>query len=220
MRTPGRALVVAKAPAPGRVKTRLAATVGAERAASLAAAALLDTLADCAAAFDECHLALDGDLGDATRGDELVAATSTWQVFAQSRGEHGTRLAHAHRTAAAAGEGPVVQVGMDTPQVTPGLLRAVAGRAVAGTAVLGPAVDGVWWVLGLAVADAAPALTRVPMSRPDTGRATRAALVATGLRVRSAATLRDVDTAADAAYVAATAPGTRFAAAWRQVVAA
>jgi len=165
-------------------------------------------------------LALDGDLGDATRGDELVAATSTWQVFAQSRGELGTRLAHAHRTAAAAGEGPGVQVGMDTPQVTPGLLRAVAGRAVAGTAVLGPAVDGGWWVLGLAVADAAPALTRVPMSRPDTGRATRAALAATGLRVRSAAVLRDVDTAADAGYVAATAPGTRFAAAWRQVVAA
>jgi glycosyltransferase A (GT-A) superfamily protein (DUF2064 family) len=220
MRTSGRALVVATAPAPGRVKTRLAATVGAERAASLAAASLLDTLAACAAAFDECHLALEGDLRDATRGDELVAATSAWHVFAQSPGELGARLAHAHRTAAAAGDGPVVQVGMDTPQITAGLLRAVARRAVAGAAVLGPAVDGGWWVLGLAAADAAPALAGVAMSRPDTGRATRAALAATGLRVRSAAVLRDVDTAADAAYVAATAPGTRFAAEWRQVVAA
>ena len=37
-------LVVAKAPEPGRAKTRLAATVGERVAAEIAAAALLDTL--------------------------------------------------------------------------------------------------------------------------------------------------------------------------------
>jgi rSAM/selenodomain-associated transferase 1 len=216
----GRALVLAKAPVPGRVKTRLAATVGLDRAAWLAAAALLDTVAACRAAFEECHLALDGELGDAVRREELLAATSGWHVFPQAAGDLGVRLAHAHETAAAVGSGPVVQVGMDTPQVTPHLLRSVAGRAAAGTAVLGPAVDGGWWVLGLASADGAHALAGVPMSRADTGAATRAALRGTGLRVRSAEVLRDVDTAADAAYVAATAPGTRFAAAWREVVAA
>lgn len=220
MSRPGRALVLAKAPTPGRVKTRLAATVGTDPAATLAAAALLDTVAACASAFDECHLALDGDFRDAVLGAELRAATSAWHVFPQPAGDLGVRLAHAHQTAAAVGGGPVVQVGMDTPQVTPALLRSVAARAVAGTAVLGLAADGGWWVLGLAAADGALVLPRVRMSRPDTGAETRAALTGTGLRVRSVVTLRDVDTAADAAFVADTAPGTRFAAAWREVVAA
>lgn len=220
MRQPGRALVLAKAPVPGRVKTRLGATVGDDVAASLATAALLDTLAACAAAFEECHLALDGDLAGTARGDELLAATSGWHVFAQSEGDLGTRLAHAHAVVAATGDGPVVQVGMDTPHVTPALLRAAARRVDVGTAVLGPATDGGWWVLGLVGARGAAALADVPMSTPDTGGATRSALVAAGLRVRSAATLRDVDTAADAAAVAAAAPDTRFAAAWREAVAA
>ena len=220
MSSPGRALVLAKAPVPGRVKTRLAATVGDEVAASLAAAALLDTLAVCAAAFAECHLALDGDLGEAVRADSLRAATSGWHLFAQSTGDLGARLAHAHQTVARTGDGAVVQVGMDTPPLTTHLLRAVADRTVAGTAVLGPAADGGWWVLGLADASGARALVDVPMSRPDTGDATRAALVGAGLRVQPAATLRDVDTAEDAAAVAVAAPHTRFAAAWRQVVAA
>lgn len=220
MTSPGRALVLAKAPVPGRVKTRLAATVGDEVAASLAAAALLDTLDACSAAFRECHLALDGDLDEAVRADALRSATSGWHVFTQSPGDLGARLAHAHETVALAGVGAVVQIGMDTPHLTPDLLHAAADRAEVGTAVLGPAVDGGWWVLGLAGSAGARALVDVPMSRPDTGAATRAALLGAGLRVRSVATLRDVDTAEDAAAVAAKAPHTRFAAAWREVVAA
>jgi glycosyltransferase A (GT-A) superfamily protein (DUF2064 family) len=213
----GRGLVLAKAPVPGRVKTRLAATVGDDVAASLAAAALLDTVAACSAAFEECHLALDGDLGAAVGGEALLAATSAWHVFAQSAGDLGARLAHAH--ASVGGDGPVVQVAMDTPQATATMLRAVAERTVAGTAVVGPTVDGGWWVLGLADMDSAGSLVDVEMSRPDTGEATRAALVGTGLRVLSTATLRDVDTAADAAAVASVAPGTRFASVWRREVA-
>lgn len=213
----GRALVLAKAPVPGRVKTRLAATVGDDVAASLAAAALLDTVAACSAAFAQCHLALDGDLAEAVGGEALLAATSGWHVFTQSAGDLGARLANAH--ASVGGDGPVVQVGMDTPQATGAMLRAVAERTVAGTAVVGPAVDGGWWVLGLADVEAAGSLADVAMSTPDTGDATRAALVATGLRVLSTATLRDVDTAEDAAVVATAAPTTLFATVWRREVA-
>ena len=43
-------LVVAKAPVPGQAKTRLAASVGEQAAADIAAAALLDTLDAVAAA--------------------------------------------------------------------------------------------------------------------------------------------------------------------------
>jgi glycosyltransferase A (GT-A) superfamily protein (DUF2064 family) len=62
---------MAKAPVPGRVKTRLGARVGMDVAADLAAAALLDTIAACRSAFTECHLALDGSLADAVRAPAL-----------------------------------------------------------------------------------------------------------------------------------------------------
>lgn len=210
-----RALVLAKAPVPGRVKTRLGATVGAHCAAELAAAALLDTIEACSTAFAECHLALDGDLADGVASQELVAATAGWHVFAQSSGDLGDRLARAHEQVARSGSLPVVQVGMDTPQLTPALLEEVAGAVATGTAVLGPALDGGWWVLGLADGLGAAALVGVPMSRPTTYVHTRAALHGAGLEVHASTTLRDVDTAADAQAVAAAAPRTRFAAAWR-----
>ena len=212
----GSALVVAKAPVPGQGKTRLGAIVGAELAATLAASALLDTVEACASAFDHCYLALDGSFADAVDGRALARATSGWQVFAQSGGELGARLAHAHDQVALTGSGPVVQVGMDTPQLTPDQLRAVAAQAQPGTAVLGSAVDGGWWVLALADSSVARVLVDVPMSTPQTRELTRAALAGAGLDVVPTALLRDVDTVEDAAAVAALAPYTRFASVWRR----
>jgi len=212
-----RALVIAKAPVPGRVKTRLGARVGMDAAAELAAAALLDTIAACRSAFAECHLALDGHLGDAVRSDALRRSLDGWTVHPQ-RGEGlGQRLAHAH--ADAAGAGPTVQLGMDTPQVTPADLFAVAEAAFDGDAVLGPAADGGWWVLALSDASAAAVLVEVPMSRPDTFASTRAALTAAGQTVRVGHELTDVDTVEEAASVADSLADGHFLRAWRSVTA-
>ena len=61
-------LVVAKAPVPGLAKTRLAASIGADAAADLAAAALLDTLdAVAAASVQASVVALTGDVEAAAR---------------------------------------------------------------------------------------------------------------------------------------------------------
>jgi rSAM/selenodomain-associated transferase 1 len=212
-----RALVVAKAPVPGRVKTRLGAHLGMEAAARLAAAALLDTLAVCRSAFAECHLALDGALDDAVGSDTLRRNLAGWTVHQQRGDGLGQRLAHAH--ADAAGAGPTVQVGMDTPQVTTADLHAVAEAAAGGDAVLGPATDGGWWVLALSDPSAAAVLAGVPMSRPDTFAATRAALVAVGQTVRVGHELTDVDTADEAATVAGSLAGGHFLRAWQSVTA-
>lgn len=207
-------LVVAKAPVAGLAKTRLGAAVGVSAAADLAAAALLDTLDACREAFEECHLALEGDLAQAARSAEITRALAGWHVFAQVGDGLGARLAHAHRTVAARGAA-VVQVGMDTPQVRATDLRAVADLLDDGaTTVLGPAEDGGWWVLGLADGTRAELLREVPTSRPDTFELTLRTFTADGSRVALASRQRDVDTAADADAVAATAPASRFARAW------
>jgi glycosyltransferase A (GT-A) superfamily protein (DUF2064 family) len=132
-----------------------------------------------------------------------------FDVVAQCGGPLDERLAGAF----AAVRGPALLIGMDTPQVTPGLLT-VDWRA--SDAVFGPAADGGFWALGLRVPE--PALLRgVPMSTTMTGAIQRARLVAAGLRVADLPQLRDVDTAADAVAVARQAPQSRFAARAREL---
>jgi glycosyltransferase A (GT-A) superfamily protein (DUF2064 family) len=211
-----RVLVLAKAPVAGRVKTRLGARVGMAAAAEVAAAALLDTLATGTATVgaERCLLALDGELTDAVRGREIQAALAGWTVVAQRGATFASRLAAAH---ADAGPGPVAQIGMDTPQVTPTHLARVFTDLERSDAVLGPAGDGGWWVLARHEPRHTRALAGVAMSAPTTYDDTWAALAGRGRRVLATIGLRDVDTVADAEAVAASAPDGRFAVAWRQV---
>ncbi|WP_139984053.1 TIGR04282 family arsenosugar biosynthesis glycosyltransferase [Nocardioides litoris] len=207
------ALVVAKAPVAGLAKTRLAAGVGEQAAADLAAAALLDTL-DAAGHAVRRVVAMTGDLDSAERSAELRGALAGWTVVPQRGDGFDERLAAAHLDAARVAPGPVVQVGMDTPQVTPALLDEVAAGLLRHDAVLGPADDGGWWVLALRDPAAADCLRGVPMSTDGTYDATRAALVAAGLDVGAAVELSDVDTVDDADRVARSAPATRFGRGW------
>ena len=207
-------LVVAKAPVPGQAKTRLAVGVGAQAAADIAAAALLDTLDAVAAAQVQARVvALTGDLDDASAGAEIRTRVADFTVVAQRGADFAERLANAHVDAAAAAGGlPVLQIGMDTPQVTDELIGECAEELLRKDAVLGLARDGGWWVLGVAEAAMADCLRAVPMSRPDTGAVTLAALRDTGLQVSLVPTLADVDTVDDIDVVRrACRPGGRFA---------
>jgi glycosyltransferase A (GT-A) superfamily protein (DUF2064 family) len=77
-------LVVAKAPVPGLAKTRLAASVGNQAAADIAAAALLDTLDAVAdAAVAQRVVALTGSLDDACAADEIRSRLADFTVVAQ-----------------------------------------------------------------------------------------------------------------------------------------
>lgn len=214
---PGTVLLVAKAPVPGVAKTRLAADVGEQVAADIAAAALLDTLDTVAAApVSRRVVALSGELRKACRSDEIASRLADFTVIAQRGDGLAERLAYAHEDAAAPGL-PVMQIGMDTPQVSPDLL-AECGRALVADAVLGLAADGGWWVLGVRDAAMADCLRGVPMSHPDTGALTLAALRDAGLRVDLVTELADVDTVADIAEVRRLCvPTGRFAQATRMV---
>jgi len=203
-------LVMAKEPVPGRVKTRLCPPCTAAQAAELAEAALADTLeavARCGAG--RRLLALDG-----RPGPWLPAG---FEVFAQRGRGLDERLAAAWDRAG----GPGLQIGMDTPQVTAGLLNDCLQRLAVqdATAALGLAEDGGWWALGLRRPDPAVFLG-VPMSTPRTGSAQERRLRDLGHDPVRLPRLRDVDHMDDAVAVAHDAPGTRFAAACRRALAA
>jgi rSAM/selenodomain-associated transferase 1 len=218
-------VVLAKAPVAGRSKTRLTPPYLPVQAALLARAALLDTLESVHSWAQggprrRAVLALDGDrsaLGE-------VELTS-FAVVRQREGDHATRIAGAVLDASEIDErpGPVVLVGMDTPQLTPTDLGRAHELLARHDAVLAPAQDGGWWLLGL-TADWVPAvgelLDGVPTSTDRTGALQRSRLQESGLTVASLRMLRDVDLAADVPAVSvACHPGSRFATAALTVIA-
>jgi glycosyltransferase A (GT-A) superfamily protein (DUF2064 family) len=77
------------------------------------------------------------------------------------------------------------------------VLTECARELLGSDAVLGLADDGGWWVLGVSDAATAECLRTVPMSQPDTGALTLAALYAKGIDVRLVAELADFDTIED-----------------------
>lgn len=202
-------VVIAKEPVAGRVKTRLTPPLSPQQAATVAEAALRDSLhAVSATPAGQRVLALDG-LPGSWLPDGFV-------VIPQRGAGLDERLAAAFSDVYRLRPEPVVLIGMDTPQVTPALLSRALDALADHDAVFGPAADGGFWLLGLREPDPG-LLLGVPMSHPETGKLQLDRLALAGLSVRHLPELIDVDTAADAARVAAQAPGSRFAAAFREL---
>jgi rSAM/selenodomain-associated transferase 1 len=203
-------LVLAKAPVAGRVKTRLCPPCSTEQAAAIAEAALADTLdavSRCNA--DRRVIALDGEPG--------LWLPSGFEMIAQSDGGLAARLAAAWDAVG----GPGLQIGMDTPQVTPDLLDHGLEQLMSPSvdAVLGPAEDGGWWSIGLRQPDRR-VFAGVPMSTADTGAAQLAQLERVGLVVRTLPRLQDLDRMDDALTIAQHHPTLRTTRAVRAVLAA
>ena len=195
-------VVVAKECLPGKVKTRLTPALTPAGAARVAAASLADTIATVRALPAARRVLLyDGVV--------LPEGTDDFEVLHQVGGGLDERLGAMFD----AMTGPTLLVGMDTPQASPEHLVPVFEDPER-DAWFGPADDGGFWSLYLREPDGA-LLRGVPMSQDDTGAVQRARLTDVGLSVGTLPGLLDVDTVADAEQVAATAPDSRFAAAFR-----
>jgi uncharacterized protein len=200
--------VIAKAPVPGRVKTRLTPPCTPEQAATLARAALRDTLAAATRAklAGRRVVVLDGDPGP--------WLPSGFDVIPQRGDGLAERLAAAFDDV---GE-PAFLIGMDTPQITPDLLDAGLATVAWGGSAFGPALDGGYWGIGMRTPDAG-VFDGVPMSTFHTGRVQRERMAERDLEPGILPPLRDVDTFDVALQVAAEAPHTHFAAALAEVAA-
>ncbi|TFD86302.1 TIGR04282 family arsenosugar biosynthesis glycosyltransferase [Cryobacterium serini] len=199
-------VVIAKECLPGKVKTRLHPPLSLEQAAELAAASLADTLAVASHLPATRHiLAFDGVTAP--------VEASEWEILPQTAGGLDERLAAIFDTLTE----PTLLLGMDTPQVSIGLLAPVFTSWDDETdAWFGPADDGGFWALGLKNPSGA-LLRGIPMSRSDTGAHQLQRLDEAGLSVRLLPVLTDIDTITDAHTVASVAPDTRFARAFAGV---
>ena len=204
--------VLAKAPVAGQVKTRLCPPYTPEQAADLAGAALGDTLA---AALETPGA---GPPMLVLAGDATACPAPGFELVVQRGDGLDERIANAITDVHRERGGPVLVIGMDTPQLTAELLsRPVALLAAGSASVLGPAADGGYWAIGLQRPDPSLVLG-VPMSTAETGRHQIERLRAAGLEVDLLPVLVDVDDAESARAVAEAAPSTSFARLLRSTV--
>jgi len=196
-------IVIAKAPEPGRSKTRLSPPCTPEEASLLAAAALQDTLEAVAGSRARRRvIALDGETGE--------WLPSGFETIAQRGRGLDERLGAAFVDVAE----PALLVGMDTPQLTPALLNDALTALEDSDAVLGHTVDGGFWAVGLG-RPLASAFVGVPMSTAWTGAAQQRRFEELGFKVATLPQMNDVDYFSDAVDIAAQAVDSHFAATFR-----
>ena len=190
-------LLFVKYPEPGRVKTRLAATVGAEVAARIyrrLVAAVIELLPDeeeLVVAFDppEQRAEIVAWLGAALAGRRAV-------FLPQAAGDLGARLEQAFAETFALGFENVAVIGSDCIELTPATFAATWQALGSHDAVLGPSTDGGYYLLALR--EPCAALFHGIAWSTETVRAeTLARAHSAGLRVLELAELADIDTEAD-----------------------
>jgi uncharacterized protein len=184
-------VVFLRAPRLGRVKSRLAAGIGALQALRFyreTSERLLRLLARDRRW--QLHLALTPDR-------DAVQARS-WRVSAarsgQGRGDLGTRMEGAVRRFP---PGPVIIIGSDIPALGPAHVAAAFAALGTHHAVFGPAADGGYWLVGFRRRPRLPRplFPRVRWSSPHALADTLAGLPR-DMRVKFLETLEDVDDAA------------------------
>jgi hypothetical protein len=143
-------VVFAKAPHPGRVKTRLSPPLSSVEAAELYRCLLFDALEESAAAAAmlglEAVVAVDPP---STTMEFAAQAPAGFRAVAQSSGELGARMSHVARQAAAAGAPFALLRGSDSPCLDRVVLRDAVAALAAADLVLCPDRDGGYNLVGL-----------------------------------------------------------------------
>ncbi|MEB3323201.1 MAG: TIGR04282 family arsenosugar biosynthesis glycosyltransferase [Synechococcaceae cyanobacterium] len=142
-----RTILIAKAPRPGRVKTRLIPALG-ERGAAALAAHLLRHTATTALAADLGPVELCVTPGPALPLWRELGLPDGLRWSAQGSGDLGARMHRAVRRAEGAGERALL-IGMDCPALAPAHLRRAAEQLERREAALIPSHDGGYVLLGL-----------------------------------------------------------------------
>ncbi|MCA1770533.1 MAG: TIGR04282 family arsenosugar biosynthesis glycosyltransferase [Halomonas sp.] len=180
--------ILAKAPIPGRAKTRLIPALGPEEAARVHAQLLRHTLEVTCAGFPRERITLWTALDHAHPLFLELAERHGIALSPQPEGNLGERMHHA---LVQAGE-PALVIGSDCPALSPGLLRICAEALGEHDAVCLPAEDGGYGLIGVRQPD--PRLfDDIPWGTESVMARTRQRIAELGWRLACPATVWDVD---------------------------
>lgn len=181
--------VFARPPRAGEAKTRLARTLGPERAARLAQAFLQDTWA-MVQGLRWARPVLAG-----TESDPAAFGLGPVELWPQGDGDLGARMERVLRRALATAPRALI-LGADLPGLPAGHLEAALAQLEQQEMVLGPAADGGFYLLG-ARRFVDGSLQGLTWSASDTLAQTEAQLRRAGLSIGRAPEWFDVDEAVD-----------------------
>jgi hypothetical protein len=197
----GRLVVFAKQPLPGAVKTRLAPPFSAAEAAGFYACMLQDVLAVSASAARELDLEAVLALHPSRAAMELAReAPAPFRVVAQCGMSLAERMEWTLGEAAAAGVGPVLLRGSDSPMLAPLHVAAALDALSEDDVVILPDRDGGYSLVG--VARPLRGLFEHAMSTRTVAEDTRASAARMGLSTRFLDASFDVDTVEDLVLLA------------------
>ncbi|MEA3051355.1 MAG: uncharacterized protein QOG72_258 [Sphingomonadales bacterium] len=185
-----RIVIFAKAPVPGRAKTRLIPALGAEGAAALAREMLERTVEEALATGLPVELCGEPDAAQWHEARPGLALT------AQGEGDLGERLARAAERVL--GEDRILLVGADCPELDRTRLRGAADALRNHDAVIHPAEDGGYALLGLRRFDPS-VFEGISWSTAAVAAQTIAKIEPLGWSLHLGEVLRDVDEPADLA---------------------
>jgi len=141
-------LIFVKYPEPGKVKTRLAATVGAELAAQLYQEFVQQTFK----LAQQCRLAARFvTFTPAEKERDLkILFPGPWQWFPQENSpDLGIRIQRAIQYVQQQGYSQVITIGTDSPSLSAEYLEQATTALLHHDLVLGPATDGGYYLIGL-----------------------------------------------------------------------
>jgi uncharacterized protein len=189
--------IMCKAPRSGCVKTRLAALIGAEQAATLSACFLRDV----AAVIERVPASMGckgyGVYAPAGADAELRSLLpNSFDLLLQADADFGLVLFGAVRDLLAAGHDCVALVNSDSPTLPPSLLidTVAALRQRGDRVVLGPAIDGGYYLIGLK-APHPHLFVDIPWGTADVARMTLDRAAEIGLEVALLPEWYDIDDA-------------------------
>lgn len=188
-----RLLIFVKFPTPGRVKTRLAASIGAQAASDIHRSCTELTLERLDTFHRESILCYDPP---EARERMRAWLGARWSLVPQAGRTLGERLAHAVGEAFAQGATQVVAIGTDSPWLGSVVIEGAFDALRRAEVVLGPTRDGGYYLIGLS--RPRPALfTGIRWGTASVCASTTAKARALGLRVRSLRIGYDIDRLAD-----------------------
>ncbi len=202
-------LLFMRYPEPGSVKTRLAARIGADKAAELYRNFILDILATLV----RCGLPIRICFSPVEKEAALLAWLGSGYSLRPQRGaDLGIRMRVAFEEAFDEGFPRGILLGSDIPDLPLSVLKEADDALRRQDAVLGPACDGGYYLIGLRK-DSFPqdVFDGIPWGTTVVLRVTMARLEAYGCRIHLLPAWRDVDTAKDLATLGKRAQDTDFA---------
>jgi len=188
-------LLFVKAPSKGRIKSRLAASIGDDAALEIYQRFVLDTIA--------AARALTAPLRICCYPPDAVAQICAWlgaePAYVPQQGKDlGERMEQAFEQVFHEGYGRAVLIGSDIPELSTAVLREAMAALDRNDAVLGPAADGGYYLIGFTAKTFLPAVFHEITWSTNTvcdetlGRFKRA-----GMQVHLLPKLHDVDTKSD-----------------------